>query len=178
MNLLGFSLGAQIIARTSRRVQQISNRRHVIGRLSGLDPWALNLIQSNQIGTLSADDAYWTESIHTEGNSRGDLESRGHLAFMVNGGVSQPMCEDLTLPGNRADCSHLMALTIWTESVRTLAPSFPSLQCTTWPLFMSGSCNNNQVAHIGRTGYNEGLRGIYFLQTNMQSPFSRSQAQP
>ncbi|KAG5669475.1 hypothetical protein PVAND_017362 [Polypedilum vanderplanki] len=177
MNLLGWSLGAQIMARASRRVQQISNRQHVIGRLTGLDPWALNVIQSNQIGILSPDDAYWTESVHTEGNSRGDHDSRGHLAFMVNGGVEQPMCQQ-TLPGNRADCSHLFALTVWTESVRTATPSFPSLQCTSWPIFLSGQCNNNQIAHIGRTGYNEGLRGIYFLQTNMFSPFSRNQAQP
>jgi hypothetical protein len=90
MNLIGFGLGAQIMARASRQVQSQSSRRHVIGRLTGLDPWNLGPINSITIGTLSSADAQLVESIHTESSLRGDHESRGHVSFFPNGGVNQP----------------------------------------------------------------------------------------
>jgi hypothetical protein len=193
MNLVGFALGAQIMARASRQVQNRSNRRHIIGRLTGLDPWNLGPINSITIGTLSAADAQITESIHTEGGSRGDPESRGHVSFFVNGGVTllsdyipivsqlmfsflnqvnQPWCTQ-TLPGNRADCSHIFALAVWAETARTTSGIFPSLQCDSWSEFTGGHCNSNAVSYVGRTTANN-LRGTYFLRTNNFSPFSRN----
>lgn len=177
MNLIGWSLGAQIMGRTSRRVSAISARRHIIGRLTGLDPIQLGLISGSRIGRLSSADAQWVESVHTEGNSRGDHGSHGHIWFMVNGGVTQPMC-DQTLPGNRADCSHLFALTMWAESVRATVPAFPSLQCDSWQNFLGAQCNNNVVAHMGRSNDAMNLRGSFFLRTNMEPPWSRSVATP
>jgi hypothetical protein len=176
MNLLGFSLGAQIMARASRQVQSQSNRNHIIGRLTGLDPWSLGPITSITVGRLSSADAQWVESIHTEGNQRGDHESRGHVWFMINGGVAQPMC-DQALPIARWDCSHMFALTIWSESVRSPSLTFPALSCATWDSFISQSCNSNQVGHMGRTTETN-LRGSYMLRTNMLAPFSRDSALP
>ncbi|KAG5666904.1 hypothetical protein PVAND_014911 [Polypedilum vanderplanki] len=177
MDLLGFALGAQIQARASRRVQARTNHRHVIGRLTGLDPWALGPINSITIGSLSSADAQWVESIHTEGSQRGDLESNGHVSFFVNGGIAQPMCNQ-ALPTARWDCSHVFALSVWAESVRAYSPVFPSLQCSTWEQFIAGACNNNNLAHMGRLNSESILRGRFFLTTNMQAPWSRNQAQP
>jgi hypothetical protein len=177
MDLLGFGLGAQIQARASRRVQARTSRRHVIGRLTGLDPWALGPITGITVGSLSSADAQWVESVHTEGNQRGDLESNGHVSFFVNGGVAQPMCNQ-ALPGARWDCSHIFALSIWAESVRATSPVFGALSCDTWEQFTAGACNTNQIAHMGRSNAASNLRGPFFLATNMQSPWSRNQAQP
>ncbi|CAG9801916.1 unnamed protein product [Chironomus riparius] len=177
MNLLGFSLGAQIMARASRQVQSRSNRRHIVSRLTGLDPWNLGAISSITVGRLSSSDAQWVESVHTESSNRGDHESRGHIAFFVNGGVAQPMCTQ-TLPTTRWDCSHVFALSVWAESVRASSPIFPSLSCDSWSQFQAGQCNSNQVANLGRTSFNTAIRGSYFLSTNMQAPWSRNQAQP
>ncbi|XP_070498560.1 lipase member H-B-like [Chironomus tepperi] len=177
MNLLGFSLGAQILARSSRQVQNQSSRRHIIGRLTGLDPWSLGPINSITIGTMSSADAQWVESIHTEGAQRGDLESRGHVSFFVNGGVAQPMCTQ-ALPTARWDCSHVFALSVWAESVRTTSLTFASLRCDSWEEFVSGRCNTHEIAYMGRLNSASTLRGSFMLATNMQAPWSRNQAQP
>lgn len=166
------------MARTSRRVQTLSSRRHIIGRLTGLDPFNLGLISGITIGILSSADAQWVESIHTEGSgSRGDLNSRGHVSYFVNGGVSQPMCTQ-TLPNARWDCSHIFALSIWAESVRAITAVFPALQCESWSQYLAGDCNMNEIANMGRSNAVHSLRGTYFLATNLQAPWSRPSPYP
>lgn len=176
MNLLGFSLGAQILARASRRVQALSSRQHIIGRLTGLDPWNLGPITGITIGRLSSADAQWVESIHTENPNRGDHSSMGHVQFYFNGGLSQPQCTSI-IPTSRWDCSHNLALTYWAESVRSSVPTFPALQCSSWDLYTSGACNSNSVGHMGRTTESN-LRGAYFLRTNLSPPFARNTPLP
>ena len=95
----------------------------------------------------------------------------------VNGGINQPMCTQ-TLPGARAQCNHEMAMTYWAESVRSIPAIFPSLYCDAWSSFVSGNCNDNLVANMGRSNSATNLRGSYFLRTNNQAPFSRNQATP
>lgn len=68
MHLVGFSLGAQIMSLTSRAVRTFSNSRHVIGRLTGLDPGQLGA-WTNSLGRLSSGDAAFVDTIHTEGKS-------------------------------------------------------------------------------------------------------------
>jgi Lipase len=169
--LLGFALGAQIMARASRLVQNQSSRRHIVGRLTGLDPWALGPVTSITIGRLSSADAQFVESIHTEGSNRGDLESNGHVWFFVNGGIEQPMCNQVS-PIARWDCSHLFSMTIWAESVRSATPIFPALACDTWDQFTRGDCNSNEISFLGRsTEFNR--RGPYMLRTFLSAPFAR-----
>lgn len=163
------------MARASRNVQSNSNRRHVIGRLTGLDPLDLGLI--TLLGRLSSADAQWVESVHTEGNNFGDLNSRGHIAFFVNGGVTQPMCGQSS-SRDRERCSHAYALTYWAESVRSPVPIFPALQCNSWSEFMVGQCNGNFESFMGRANWAANLRGTYFLQTNMIPPYTRNMAAP
>lgn len=62
MTFLGFRLGAQILARASRQVQGQTNRRHIIGRLTGLEPETLGPVTSITVGTLSSSDAQFVES--------------------------------------------------------------------------------------------------------------------
>lgn len=79
MNLIGWSLGAHIVARGSRNVPNQSSRRHIVGRLTGLNPLDLGPINTISIGRFTFTDAQFVESIHTESNSRGDPESNGHV---------------------------------------------------------------------------------------------------
>lgn len=89
----------------------------------------------------------------------------------MNGGVSQPFCQQ-TMPGARADCSHIFAMTVWAEAARSSVPIFPSLSCDTWAEFSGGVCNNNPVSNIGRaTEFTK--RGPYMLRTNFVAPYSR-----
>lgn len=87
------------------------------------------------------------------------------------------MCTQ-SLPGNRAECSHIFALTVWAESVRATVPAFAALQCDTWNNFVNHRCNNNPVAHMGRSNSATLLRGDFWLRTNMEPPWSRNTAIP
>lgn len=176
LNFIGNGLGAHIMARASRTIQSDSNRRHIVGRLTGLDPTNLGTISGLQIGRLSPSDAQWVESIHTD-NSIGDHSSRGHVHFFVNGGTSQPMCTQ-ALPSARARCNHDMVMTFWAESVRSIPAIFPALYCDAWSNYVTGACNDNLVANMGRSNSATNLRGAYFLRTNMQAPFTRNTALP
>lgn len=176
LSLIGNGLGAQILARASRNVQNNSNRRHIVGRLTGLDPGSLGTIAGIQIGRLSPADAQWVETIHTD-PTLGDHDSRGHIHFLVNGGNNQPMCTQ-GLPGARSRCNHDIVMNYWAESVRAVQPIFPSLYCDAWSNFVAGNCNNNLISHMGRSNSATTLRGSYFLRTNDRAPFTRTQAQP
>jgi pancreatic lipase-related protein 2 len=171
MNLIGFSLGAQILARSARFVRSTTGNRHIVGRLTGLDPWALGPINTITIGRLNSGDAAYVESIHTEGNQRGDLGSTGHVSFIVNGGVEQPMCTQVS-PIARWDCSHIFSVLIWAESVRSTTLTFPALSCSSWDAFIGEQCNSNSVGHMGRT--TNPTQGSYMLRTNLNRPFSRN----
>lgn len=177
LHLIGFSLGAQIQAIASRTVQSRTNRRHVVGRLTGLDPGQIQTVLIPLIGRLSASDAAFVDSIHTEGVGFGDHQSIGHVNYMVNGGVAQPFCTSVI--GTIAQtCSHNFAVTSWAESVRAAAPIFPALRCASWNNFLANNCIAGQP--IGNMGKHTSilLRGAYFLRTNNNAPFSRPQAGP
>jgi hypothetical protein len=171
MSTIGFGLGAHIMARASRHVPNQSARRHIVGRLTGLNPINLGPIDGLTIGRLTFSDAQFVETIHTESNNIGDNEATGHVGFFVNGATTQPFCTS-TMPGPRAECSHVFALTVWAETARTQELRFGALYCDTFAEFSSGMCNNNQIAHVGRS--NEmSRRGPYQLRTNMVAPYSR-----
>lgn len=177
IHLVGFSLGAQVQAFASRNVQGRTNRRLVIGRLTGLDPGQIQAALIPLVGRLGAADAAFVDSIHTEGVGFGDHLSIGHVFYMVNGGVAQPFCSSI-INTIAQTCSHNFAATAWSESVRARAAIFPSLQCQSWDHFLANNCNN--AAPIGNMGAttSRALRGSYFLRTNNNAPFSRPQAGP
>lgn len=171
LHLVGFSLGAQIQAIASRNVQARTNRRIVVGRLTGLDPGQVH--QVPQLGRLSSNDAAFVDTIHTESIGFGEHESIGHVGYFVNGGNTQPFCSGLLA----MVCSHNFAPTAWAESVRARRPVFPALPCSSWLLFTAGGCNNAVVGNMGM--YTSRIsRGRHFLRTNLSAPFSRTQAGP
>ena len=177
LHLVGFSLGAQIQAIASRNVQTRTNRRLVVGRLTGVDPGQIQATLIPLIGRLSSSDAAFVDSIHTEGVGFGDHLSVGHVSYWVNGGVQQPFCTS-AINTVRQTCSHNFAPTAWAESVRARAAIFPALQCSSWQNFLNSNCNSG--APTGNMGAHTstGLRGTYFLRTNNNSPFSRPVAGP
>ena len=178
LHLVGFSLGAQIQAIASKTVQTRTNRRLVVGRLTGLDPGQIQAVLIPLIGRLSASDAAFVDSIHTEGVGFGDHQSIGHVNFMVNGGLAQPFCTSI-INTIAQTCSHNFAPTAWAESVRARSGIFPSLPCASWANFVAGNCNSaTPIGNMGKHGTATTLRGSYFLRTNNAAPFSRPVATP
>ncbi|CRL07574.1 CLUMA_CG020539, isoform A [Clunio marinus] len=167
VHLVGFSSGSTVVAIAGREIISRSNHQHVIERITGLDPG-----QGREEMRLRIGDAKFTDTVHTEGVGFGDLNTRGDVQFFVNGGVVQPMCHSL-IPHIAWTCSHLFVITLWNESIRTQHLSFASLQCESWEHFLHNDCNHNApVGHIGPFT-SSALRGSYFLETNLQPPYSK-----
>lgn len=176
IHLVGFSLGAQVQAVASRTVQTRTNRRHVIGRLTGLDPGQIQTALIPLIGRLNSNDAAFVDSIHTEGVGFGDHLSRGLVFYMVNGGNAQPFCTSI-INTIAQTCSHNFAVTAWTESIRAQRAIFPSLQCASWDAFVGNSCNSAAQGNMGQHT-TVASRGSFMLRTNNAAPFSRAVATP
>lgn len=86
LELVGFSLGAQIGGYVARNINSSSSNLYTVPRVVGLDPARFSMLK------LSPIDATFVMTVHT-GNIFGDPDVRGDVAFYVNGGVEQPMCK-------------------------------------------------------------------------------------
>lgn len=144
----------------------VNREWHFISRVTGLSPTFTQ--NPNQIGPNVAQ---YVDTIHTNTAGHGNFNSRGMASYHVNGGNQQPWC------GSDHACSHDAAMLFWAESVRISSSQFPSLSCQAWENFCRSDCNNNQVTNMGLTS-SQMSRGLFFLQTNNNSPFSRSVATP
>lgn len=177
LSLVGFSFGSTVFGITGREVISQSNNAYMIERITGLDPGQVQSVLLPLTGRLGPNDAKFTETIHTEAVGFGDHETRGHVQYFVNGGITQPMCSSVSSIVTQT-CSHLFAISIWVESIQACAPIFPALQCQSWGHFLRNDCNSSApVANLGVLTSRD-LRGSYFLRTNNVSPFSRPVAGP
>lgn len=92
-----------------------------LNRIIGLDP-ARPLIRSAPALRLDPGDARAVHVLHTNAGRYGDAARLGHADFCLNGGRSQPFCEDTP---NEALCSHIWAICYQAESLfksRTASP--------------------------------------------------------
>lgn len=88
IEIVGFSLGAQIGALTSRSIPNFS-------KLTGLDPGQVPKVPFMDFSiekVINSNDANFVVTIHTEKRSFGDENSVGHANFWFNGAERQPMC--------------------------------------------------------------------------------------
>lgn len=84
---VGHSLGAHVCGIMSN---YLLFRMH---RIIGLDP-ARPLIRSGSMNRLDSGDANAVHVIHTNAGHYGEIGRIGHVDFCVNGGRTQPFCED------------------------------------------------------------------------------------
>ncbi|XP_041988221.1 phospholipase A1-like isoform X2 [Aricia agestis] len=84
-----------------------------LNRIIGLDP-ARPLIRSAPALRLDPGDARAVHVLHTNAGRYGEAARLGHADFCLNGGRSQPFCEDTP---NEALCSHVWAICYQAESL-------------------------------------------------------------
>ncbi|XP_053685899.1 pancreatic lipase-related protein 2-like [Sabethes cyaneus] len=112
VHVIGFSLGAHLPSFVSDALKQSIGVQ--LMRITGLDP-ALPLFRvANKRWKLDPTDADFVDVIHTNNGFFGKYEVCGHADFYINGGQRQPSCRKHSFP---ARCSHLLALTYFTESI-------------------------------------------------------------
>ncbi|KAM3959603.1 pancreatic triacylglycerol lipase-like [Aphomia sociella] len=107
LTCVGHSLGAHLCGILANYI----NFR--LNRIIGLDP-ARPLIRSAPALRLDPGDARAVHVLHTNAGRYGEAARLGHADFCLNGGRSQPYCED-TL--NEALCSHVWSICYQAESL-------------------------------------------------------------
>lgn len=115
---------------------------------------------------MDAEDAIYTETIRTNTGNSGFLEPFCHADFYPHGGDGQPGCGiDLT-----GSCSHSRSHALFAESI--ISRDFVAVRCSSLSDARNERCTGERGVLMGGEPGNIGLRGIFHLRTNRQSPFA------
>ncbi|KAL3868057.1 hypothetical protein ACJMK2_040895 [Sinanodonta woodiana] len=177
-HIIGHSLGAHISGYAGERLPNL-------GRITGLDPAALNFENKNKMVRLDPTDAIFVDVIHTDGRSilllgLGMFEAVGHADYYPNGGLVQPGCMTLNIFGNNPVCRHLRAYEYFIESINSECP-FQGYRCKSYKDFKQGLCLPCSDEKCGYMGFHadkakphtEETKVTYFLDTGGSKPFCR-----
>ncbi|TMW43157.1 hypothetical protein DOY81_011763 [Sarcophaga bullata] len=161
--IIGHSLGAHVAGYAGKYIK--TGQIHTI---VGLDP-ALPLFSYDKPDKrLSSTDAFYVESIHTNGGIYGFLKPIGKGAFYPNGGKSQPGCafDILNI------CAHERSITYYTEAVAR--NSFAALKCNSFKEAVTKDCNStHSPVRMGDATNSLMVEGLFYVPVNKKSPFGR-----
>jgi pancreatic triacylglycerol lipase len=162
--VLGHSLGAHAAGHAGKQTQGRINT------IFGSDP-AGPLFNLDSSDRLESTDAQYVESIITNGGTLGFLEPHAQANFYPNGGSSQPGC-GADIGGG---CAHERTNLFIAESIGTTVSGFNAVQCASFAEITSGTCTPSgpNMAMAGEpSNHGRGANGVYFLETNAESPFA------
>jgi hypothetical protein len=167
LDVVGFSLGAQLAGNSGRQLKRKTRRTRSFTRIVGLDPAKLSAVN------LGPNDADFVMTTHT-GNFYGETNVVGHVGFYYNGGVYQPGCLSFD-----ALCQHGRAQNYWIEAVTTQSATvFPARKCASYSAFLKQTCIQSTAVGYVNTKTPNNLRGKYWLKTNANSPYTKTTADP
>ncbi|XP_020811676.1 phospholipase A1 [Drosophila serrata] len=163
LDVIGHSLGAHVAGYAGKTVGD--QRVHTI---IGLDP-ALPLFSYDKPDKrLSADDAFYVESIQTNGGLKGFLKPIGNGAFYPNGGKKQPGC------GTDIDgtCSHGRSVTYYVEAVSE--DNFGSIRCHDYEAAVANECGSTYSGvRMGAVTNAYMVAGDFYVPVNSEAPFGK-----
>ncbi|XP_023308368.2 phospholipase A1 VesT1.02-like [Lucilia cuprina] len=159
--VIGHSLGAHVAGYAGKNVK--SGQIHTI---IGLDP-ALPLFHYDKPAKrLSSTDAFYVESIQTNGGELGFLKPIGKGAFYPNGGKSQPGCP-LDVAGA---CSHGRSCTYYAEAVAQ--DNFATVKCQNYMDAVGDRCGATYSSvRMGADKNSYMVAGEYYVPVNKKAPF-------
>ncbi|XP_023170159.1 phospholipase A1-like [Drosophila hydei] len=159
--VIGHSLGAQVAGYAGKTVGE--GKIHTI---IGLDP-ALPLFSYNKPHKrLSSDDAWYVESIQTNGGKLGFLKPIGKGAFYPNGGQKQPGC-GLDATGS---CSHGRSVTYYAEAVTQ--DNFGTIKCGDYEAAVKKDCGSTYSGvRLGADTNAYMVEGDFYVPVNSKAPY-------
>ncbi|SPP80541.1 phospholipase A1-like [Drosophila guanche] len=163
LEVIGHSLGAHVAGYAGKKVG--GGRIHTI---VGLDP-ALPLFSYNKPDKrLSRDDAFYVESIQTNGGKLGFLKPIGKGTFYPNGGKKQPGCGvDVT-----GSCSHGRSVLYYAEAVTE--DNFGTIKCHDYEAAVSKECGSTYSSVRMGAVYNAYMvEGDFYVPVNSKEPFGK-----
>ncbi|XP_016951067.1 phospholipase A1 [Drosophila biarmipes] len=158
--VIGHSLGAHVAGYAGK------NTDGQVHTIVGLDP-ALPLFSYNKPNKrLNADDAWYVESIQTNGGTLGFLKPIGKGAFYPNGGKTQPGCPlDVT-----GACSHGRSTTYYAETVAQ--DNFGSIKCGDYEAAVAKECGSTYSSvRMGADTNAYMVEGDFYVPVNSKAPF-------
>ncbi|XP_068155941.1 LOW QUALITY PROTEIN: phospholipase A1 VesT1.02-like [Drosophila tropicalis] len=158
--VIGHSLGAHVSGYAGK------NTNGQVHTIIGLDP-ALPLFNYNKPSKrLSSTDAWYVESIQTNGGNLGFLKPIGKGAFYPNGGKTQPGC---TLDVTGA-CSHGRSVTYYAEAVTE--DNFGSIKCGDYEAAVAKECGSTYSnVRMGADTNAYMVEGDFYVPVNSKAPF-------
>ncbi|KAH8257829.1 hypothetical protein KR038_001725, partial [Drosophila bunnanda] len=158
--VIGHSLGAHVAGYAGK------NTNGQVHTIVGLDP-ALPLFSYNKPNKrLNSEDAYYVESIQTNGGTLGFLKPIGKGAFYPNGGKTQPGC---TLDVTGA-CSHGRSTTYYAEAVAQ--DNFGSMKCGDYEEAVANECGSSYSGvRMGADTNAYMVAGDFYVPVNSKAPF-------
>ncbi|EDV92798.1 GH18957 [Drosophila grimshawi] len=159
--VIGHSLGAHVAGYTGKTVGE--GRIHTI---IGLDP-ALPLFSYDKpTKRLCSGDAFYVESIQTNGGKLGFLKPIGKGAFYPNGGKSQPGCGvDAT-----GSCSHGRSVTYYVEAVTE--DNFGTIKCGNYEAAVAKDCGSTYSSvRLGADSNAYMVAGDFYVPVNSKAPY-------
>ncbi|XP_017131292.1 phospholipase A1-like [Drosophila elegans] len=161
--VIGHSLGAHVAGYAGKTV---GNRR--IHTIVGLDP-ALPLFSFDKPDKrLSSDDAFYVESIQTNGGVKGFVKPIGKSTFYVSGGRKQPGC-GVDIQGT---CSHARSVLYYAEAIT--ADSFGSYKCQDYLAALANECGSTYSSVPMAADSNANMaEGYFYVPVNSEAPFGK-----
>ncbi|KAH8310748.1 hypothetical protein KR044_002867, partial [Drosophila immigrans] len=161
LELVGFSLGAHVAGFAAKQVTT-----GTVQKIVGLDPASPLVSYNKPAKRLSSNDAFYVESIQTNGGTLGYVKPIGRAAFYPNGGKSQLGC-GLDLTGS---CSHTRSVSYYLESLKL--DNFPSMRCASYVYANKKNCGNTYSSVRMGSLQNEFVAvGEFYVPVNKASPY-------
>ncbi|XP_055921565.1 lipoprotein lipase-like [Eupeodes corollae] len=161
--IYGSSLGAHVAGFAGKNV-----KRGKVQTIVGFDP-AMPLFRYDQREKrLCSSDAVYVETIQTNGGFLGFFEPIGKAAFYPNGGKSQPGCDGYFF------CSHGRSLEYFAEALlQEKNNRFFAVECSDLESMQNAACGGRKTrVRLGDPNNVKKAKGIYYLPTNSQPPYS------
>ncbi|EDW81407.1 uncharacterized protein Dwil_GK12046 [Drosophila willistoni] len=163
LEVIGHSLGAHVSGYAGKTVGE--GKIHTI---VGLDP-ALPLFSYDKPAKrLNSGDAWYVESIQTNGGKLGFLKPIGKGAFYPNGGKKQPGC-GLDATGS---CSHSRSVTYYAEAVTE--DNFGSMKCGDYEEAVAKECGSTYSSvRMGADTNAYMVEGDFYVPVNSKAPYGK-----
>ncbi|XP_017006713.2 pancreatic triacylglycerol lipase [Drosophila takahashii] len=165
LKVIGHSLGAHVAGYAGK---QVGNQR--VHTIVGLDPALPLFSYDTPEKRLSSEDAFYVESIQTNGGVKGFVKPIGKATFYVSGGRKQPGC-GVDIAGT---CSHARSVLYYAEAVTE--NNFGTIQCQDYLAALANECGSTfSNVRLAEERNADNVEGHFYVPVNSEAPFGKTE---